>query len=510
MRRQHKPALSLEDMLLDLSDGLKTSVTSIHSYKPHEKQKMFHSDERSWKLLIGGNRSGKTVSNVVECIWRLTKKHPFRPHLNELEGPVRGRMSVVNFNDGLYKIVLPLFKQWVPVGELIDRSWEKSYDKQMRVLTLANGSFIEFMSYDQDLDAFAGTSRHFCSFDEEPPRSIFNECMMRLVDTDGDWWISMTPVEGLTWIFSELYEKSEELKEHLLVLKVSMNDNPHINEAAKNKFFLLGGYDEEERQARTEGNFFQIGGRVYKTFDKNVHSKPFAEFKLTPEMRIYTSVDTGWNHPAAWLWHAVEPSGHITTFHEMVRSETTIKEFAQLILTYEKNMKETYPWFEVYVRTGDPAIKQTKEHTGTSVMQEYAKYGIYIGVEGVPRSVDIGIIKVTQYLNATIRGRPLWQYTDNCVTLESQMKKIHWEKYASKKMDYEKAPKTTIDKKDDDAPDSLRYFMTLMDDLTPERLESLQKDSTLIDSVPYYSGMAEVIPDYQTYSGSLLVNLEGY
>jgi hypothetical protein len=63
-------------------------------------------------------------------------------------------------------------------------------------------------------------------------------------------------------------------------------------------------------------------------------------------------------------------------------------------------------------------------------------------------------------------GRPFWQYTANCSTLEHQMLRLRWATYASKKMEFDNAPKGTIHKKDDDAPDSLRYFMTLMTDLS--------------------------------------------
>lgn len=506
-----QPEFNLSDMLDEIVEGLTTSITSIHSYKPHPKQEAFHTSDMEMKLFIGGNRSGKTVANVIECIMRLTKKHRFRPELNEIEEPIRGRMSVVNFNDGLEKIVLPLFKLWMPKSELIGRSWEKSYDKKLRTLTLKNGSFIEFMSYDQDLDAFAGTSRHFVCFDEEPPMSIFNECMMRIVDTDGDWWISMTPVEGLTWIWSEIYEPYMERgyrRDEILILEVSIHDNPHITEKGKRK--ILAGFSDEERAAREEGKFTQISGRVFKTFDKNIHGVHEYEWELTQDMRVYTSLDTGFRHPAAWLWHAVSPTGHIVTFHEIVVSEHSIQELAEKVNAYEASMKELYPWFNVYVRTGDPAMKQTREHTGTSVIQEYANHGLYLGVEGVPRDVQIGITKVVQYLNNKIQGIQAWRYViEKCPILEKQMKNIHYAKWSSKKLEFEKAPKLEIDKKDDDAPDSLRYFMTLMDDLTPEEESTLPRNAELIPSVPYYNPVAPPVPDYVVYSDSVLVGLEG-
>jgi phage terminase large subunit-like protein len=463
-----KKDMSLSDMLLNLGETLTTTahLPNITRYDPHKKQQRFHHSKKKGRLYIGGNRAGKTTANVVECCWWLTKTHPSRKMPDE---PVRGRLVCVDFLNGLDKIILPQFKQWLPKKYLIDGEWEKSYDKEHKTLTLNNNSFIEFMSYDQDLDKFAGTSRHFISCDEEPPKHIFNECKARLVDTDGDWWISMTPLDGLTWIYEDIYapvveKKLERECARYEVVQADMLDNPHISKAAAEEF--LAGLDPQERAAREKGTFVQLGGRVFKNFNPEVHAAPL-DFFPTPQMRIFTSLDTGWAHPAAWLWHAVEPDGHITTFHEMVQPLTTIEDWAKQIKEYENFLWEQYK-VKVFTRTGDPAMRQTKEHTGTSVIMEYARHGIYIGVDSVPagpNSVNIGLIKIEQYMKPDKQGRPYWQYTKDCRVLEHQMMRLRWATYASKKMEFENAPKGTIHKKDDDAPDSLRYFMTLMPDL---------------------------------------------
>lgn len=510
MRRTpiNNTGMSLLDMLDSVADELSQSVTSIYSYEPHPKQCDFHKSYLMEKLFIGGNRSGKTVANVIECIWRITKSHPYRPDLNEIEGEIRGRLVCVSFVDGLEKIILPLFKKWMPKKFLKSRNWDKSYNRYLRTLTLEDGSFIEFMSYDQELEKFAGTSRHFVSFDEEPPRSVWEECLLRLVDTDGDWWISMTPVEGLTWVFDLIYKPWEDgERPETLVITVSMDDNPHLKEAAKNKI-LKNIADEADRQARKEGSFVQIKGLVYKQFEIQLHRRP--QFQLHPSMRIYTSLDTGWRHPAAWLWHAVEPNGKITTFHEIVESERTVESLAEQVKQYEAATLAPLG-MEVFVRTGDPAMAQTKEHVGTSIIMEYAKHGLYLGVEGVPKgpgSVDIGVTKLTQYMTTLVRGEPVWGYYDTPI-LEKQMRGLRWEKYDSKKLEYKKAPKVTIEKRDDDAPDSLRYFITLMDDLTPDKVADIQRNPNLIYSVPYASPIVPTVPDYQVYSGTILAGIEG-
>jgi hypothetical protein len=200
-------------------------------------------------------------------------------------------------------------------------------------------------------------------------------------------------------------------------------------------------------------------------------------------MRIYTSIDIGWAHPTAWLWHAVEPNGHITTFHEMVESFVTIEDWSRRVLEFERKNN-----INVYLRTGDPALKQTRSNTGTSDIQEYSKNGIFLAVESVPREVNIGLVKIEQYMRPNNdprqKGRPYWQYTSNCRMLEHQMLRLRWATYTSKKLEYENGPKGTIHKKDDDAPDSLRYFMTLMPDLKFSNLEETPMPMQYLNAVP--------------------------
>lgn len=480
-----QPELSLTDLLRKASSDLRLSAAkpNMLMYVPHDKQMDFHRNFNREKLFIGGNRSGKTVSNVMECIWWATKKHPYRDDVNNIEGEVRGRYVSTSFADGILKVALPYFKQFLPTSELIGGSWEKSYSKQEKTLYLKNGSFIEFMSYDQDLDKFAGTSRHFIAYDEEPPQAIFIECRMRLNDTKGSWWISMTPVEGMTWIYDIIYEPVENGTRNTFVIEIDSTENPHVDDEEIEA--SMEGLDEREKTARKKGKFIEIGGRVYKTFNPAIHRAP--EFHLTPDMRVWTSYDHGWRHPAAWLWHAVKPNGKVVTFHEIIVSEKTVKELADEVHRYEREYLGS-KGMEVYLRVADPACNQTSAINGMSITQTYALEGIFLATD-IPKSVAVGLDKVQQYLKIDPDPSdpiPYWRY-HGCPILERQMSRLHWDKYASRKMEYENAPKETIHKKDDDGPDSLRYFFTLMPDLTFEVGSTRKEKENPLNAVPYAS-----------------------
>jgi phage terminase large subunit-like protein len=455
--RRKEAVFTIEDALKELTMGLKQQSTrpNIYGYKPHTKQELFHKSEAKKKLYIGGNRSGKTTGSVVEDIWWLMGNHPYR---KTPEGQIRGRIVAVDFNQGVQKIVLPEVARWIPPSALKNGSWEDSYNKELRTLTLENGNFVEFMSYDQDTDKFAGTSRHFIHYDEEPPRHVFNECNARLVDTNGSYWISMTPVEGMTWIYDTIYVPGTEGGDKsIFVIEADMLDNPHISKEAAESF--LSGLDDAERKAREHGNFVQLGGRVYKNFSRTTHVVP----SMVPDKswEWYISLDHGYNNPTAALWHAVSPDNQVITFAEHYASEMVVEEHAAKIHSVNSAFGKIP---EIWV--ADPAIAQRSGITGTSVSTEYAERGCYFAPGN--NDVQVGIARVSQYLRTNpSTGKPRWLITESCVNLIREMERLRWKTYSSKKLQYENNAQEQIHKKDDHAADSARYFFTFMPDLTP-------------------------------------------
>lgn len=459
---------SYTEMLETINDGIRSQANrpNLYGYKPHAKQYKFHTSEKHTRLYIGGNRSGKTVGGAVETAYWLMKKHPYR-RLPLPEGPVRGRGVAVDFNYGTDMIMLPEITRWLPPSFLKNGSFEDSYDKEHRVLTLANKSFIEFRSYDQDLEKFAGTSRHFTWFDEEPPKHIYNECMARLVDTDGFVWLTMTPVEGMSWVFDDIYSPGDAGHEDIDVIEIEMTENPHLTKRAIDRF--LDTLEPEERKARERGEFVAIGGRVFKNFTEADHVRPVLSIEELRNIRHwewYVSIDHGYNNPTAMYWHAVSPDNEVITFAEHYASEMTVAEHAKVFHATNTRLGKI-PDFIV----GDPAMKQRQGVTGTSIIQEYADSGVYIAEAN--NDVLSGVNRMIQYLRVNPKNnKPLWKITEDCIALIGEMKKLRWATFSSRKMQYENNKQEKIHKKDDHGCDSTRYFFSFMPDLTPDESPS--------------------------------------
>lgn len=429
-----------------MAQGLRVASTrpSIHGYVPHEKQVAFHSSTAKIRALFGGNRSGKTVGGATETVFRATGKHPFQ---RVPPPPTHYRVVAVDFKDGVEKIVKPEIARWMPPSALQYGSWEESYDKELNTLTLENGSTIEFMSYEQDTEKFAGTSRHGIWYDEEPPRAIFVECQMRLIDTGGVSWMTMTPLEGMNWVYDEIYLRAQ-VDPSVEVWEVDITDNPHLNPVEIEA--ILSGLSQEEREARAHGKFVQIGGLIYKEFSERNIVRPF----IPPKDWLWlASLDHGHNNPTAWGWFAIAPDGRIVLFDEWYKSGMVVSYHAQKVHEFNA-LHERVP--DYYV--GDPSIRNVDPITGTSVLIEYINHGIPIvlGNNDVKAGIDL-VKKHIIGIGDPPNNVPTFYVTANCVNTIREHQRYRWAKWTSRKANEEKNKKEEPVKRDDHTCDMVRY-----------------------------------------------------
>jgi phage terminase large subunit-like protein len=435
-------------LIEEFLSGLKAVAKkpNIHGYRPYEGVQLnFHKCQKRGRILLGGNRVGKTVSGATECVWYLTGTHPYR---QTPEPPVYGRGVAVDIEQGLGKIMLPEIQRWLPTSYLLNGSWSDSYSGSSRTLTLNNGSKMDFLTYEQDAEKHAGTSRNFCWWDEEPPEHIFNEDMLRLVDTNGSWWISMTPVLGYTWIHRKYYRPLVEQQQEDPAIQIflgSTENNPHISPDVLDE--ITKGMSAEEKEARKHGKFMAASGLVYPSFGQHNIVPP-----INPQavfQPIYVGMDHGLRHPTVWLWAYVDNEGRIIVFHEYYESERTVAQHADAIKKWES-------WARlddrIAYRIGDPSIEQRSAATGTSVRTLYSENDLFVGLGN--NDLRAGLNKVRSYLE----NFGLF-ITQDCHNLIDELNQYRWETYATRKANDTKKPQDQPKKTHDDACDALRYLV---------------------------------------------------
>lgn len=462
---------------------------SIWRYRPMPAQDLFHQAYEKYRLLSGGNRSGKTFSTIADDVMVLLKKHPYRESLYRDTEPRRMRFIGIDFDRGIDQIALPLFSQFIPPSALINGSWEDSYQKQKHMLTLADGATCSFMSYEQDPDKFQGVSLHHIHFDEEPPQAIYKESMLRILDTAGTATISETPVQQLEWLQDEIIDPWNEgrLPDWRVIL-MDTRHNTHLGVEELQK--LEAGLTESEIVIRMQGKYDTGSNMVFPEFTRKypnvIPQSAFNPRHTRDDWRFFRSMDHGLANPTAWGWHAVHRNGSIVTFELLYSAGINVDTWARMVHAKDREIAERFgfePDWAPEVCVGDPAIAQRNQATGNAatIQQAYALAGINIFTGGIVKTrtgnQNFGLDKMKQYLrqrplragaSATTNelGEPWWQITDNCGPLIDELKKARKPKQTLTAKENANVSEEIRDK-DNHAIDMAKYFFMATHELRP-------------------------------------------
>lgn len=443
------------DFLEQLASGLAKAAKTpnVLSYKSNsDVHQEFHESTKVGRLLRGGNRSGKSTAGIVESVWRATGRHPFQK-THEL--PVRGRIVTVDKDNGIELIIKPLLKQWTPVSELVNGSWEDSYSNSRKIMTFRNGSVIDLKTHQQETEAFAGVPLHFVHFDEECPQAIFQECRLRLIDHNGCWYMTMTPVEGQDWIFDRFITTANKNVE---LFEVNIDSNPHLSQEALR--LLEEDLTEDEKEVRQKGTFIPRGGLILKEFNYSRHIIA-ARGPIPRSWAIYVSIDHGFNNPTAILWHAVSPKGEAVTFHEHYKNRMLIKDHATAIKEINHQLGVVPVMY-----MGDPSMAQKTAESGTSPLRLYRDNGIPL--IQAKRDVAGRINKMNEYFKYD-----MWHITQDCPCTIKEIRSYSFKIFNSPKIADRNNVREEPNKKNDHAMDSCGYFFNFMPHLAPRKIDPI-------------------------------------
>jgi phage terminase large subunit-like protein len=481
----------MDDFLEQLAYSLERAAEkpNVLSYSPNsDVHQLFHQSAKVGRLLRGGNRSGKSTAGIVESVWRATGKHPLQKTHNI---PVRGRIVTVDKDAGIEQIIKPLLRQWTPPSELVNGSWEDSWQNRGSVMKFRNGSTIDVKTHQQEVESFAGVPLHFVHFDEECPKAIFNECRLRLIDYNGCWYMTMTPVEGQDWIFDRFIVSASKNVESF---EVDITDNPHLN---KDALMLLDeDLDDDEKAVRQRGVFVPKGGLILRNFNYDRHVIE-GHNHLPKNWEMYVSIDHGWNNATAILWHGVSPKGDVVTFREHYKSKWVIQKHVERIREINSELGRVPA---LYIC--DPSMSQKNGITGTSALDEYRRHGIPL-MQAKKHDVSGRINKMNEYFE-----NDRWHITEQCPNLIKEIRGYSFKIFNSPKIADRNNLREEPNKKNDHAVDSSGYFFTLMPYLnnvaeTKKRTQSLtvinredfpwEVDSNLMTADPADLSFGEVL-----------------
>lgn len=270
----------------------------MHYYEPLDPKKWFKAlplvdqyffDGKHADLSVfGGNRCGKT--------------HCFRRRVLHLAMTRPGTKigvfsqtldsSIANQQKDMVALLPPNYRR--QEFGTCKYSWSDSNGFYRGLLQFANGSFIKFFSYSQQIDVVEGRNFDVVWSDENVPVALYSTMAMRVADTaHGQRVLSLTPIaaSGYTPLVNAVMAGAKTVQSEFvefLALECPrlmesrtgnpipffhVGDNPFV-EIPKVHNQILGYRTKSERVVRFAGYVEQISFRQFPAFDKAKHVTP--------------------------------------------------------------------------------------------------------------------------------------------------------------------------------------------------------------------------------------------
>ena len=226
------------------------------------------------KWILAGNRGGKSLTVAIEDVADCLNLDPLTKQSSKrFSEPVR-MWVVCDSEESSIAIMETIIAEKCLGLDTTGFLWNfvKDECKYTRnggftnhILEWTNGSWIRFKYSTQkkaNPNAFAGEYLHKIHHDEVQPQDVYSECRARLVDLDGYFVGTCTPIydktRGVPWIYQDLYlprfDKKIEFHSWTLL------DNPYLSKEAKQR--LIEEWDEDEIDARVYGMFVPLGVKL--------------------------------------------------------------------------------------------------------------------------------------------------------------------------------------------------------------------------------------------------------
>lgn len=257
------------------------------------------------RLLVAGNRLGKTECAAYEVSRHLTGEYPPWWNGKRFNRPVRmwaAGTSATEVRDTIQE------KLCGPVGDSemfgsgyipreafagqpkASRSATDGFDS-LQVKHKAGGtSRLVFKAYEQERQHWQGAELDLIWFDEEPPEELYVEGRTRL-GGKGMSMMTFTPLFGMTKVVRRFFDE-----DHLLRVKVQYGIKDATFMPEKQKEGLIAGYPSHELQARMNGDPVFSEGRIFRVPEDDLRVPPVSLDRIPLQWRKLWGLDFGISH----------------------------------------------------------------------------------------------------------------------------------------------------------------------------------------------------------------------
>jgi len=282
-----------------------------------------------YRVLSGGNGSGKSFTTGTELTYHLTGEYPHWWEGHRFKKAIKAWVIAESgslWRDSLQSALLGPIGDEIGIGLL--RKDLISDTKSLPGVPGAIGqiyvkhksgsiSSVVVKTFEMGREQFQAATLDLIVFDEEPPETIYSECITRLRGVKGKkdpgiCLMGFTPLKGLSDVVLR-YLPGGQFPEggvhpefpDRYAIAIDWDHAPHLTEADKKA--MLNEYHPNERDARSKGIPMLGSGRIYPLIEDDVVVQPF---KVPDYFPRAFGLDFGWNCTAA-LWGAQDPTTNI-------------------------------------------------------------------------------------------------------------------------------------------------------------------------------------------------------
>lgn len=418
------------------------------------KHAQFHMSDKKIRIVFGGNRAGKSILGLSEMLMLASlRAHPYRGSKN----PGKGRYRIYNSDYGIIeKLTLALVQEWIPKsvlrgeGETKGEAWKNSYDTKYHILRLKNDVMIDFMSYDQDADKSESVELDGVWADEEIPENIFSAVLSRLISRNGKFWMTVTPLYGLSWGMKFL----DGTDPNCQVFTLDIMDNPYLTTKMISEF--ESSLPEHEKEARLHGKFLDLQGVVYKGLRADAHLVDVMGPKVGDP--VIMALDPHPRKPSVIVWSYVNNKDEVVFFDELEISGNAF-DIVQAIRYKESNHESP-----TILRLNDPAARAQGSNIAfeTDTLKEFERQGMGFTLADNSEAGYSIVHEFLRYDDRRERGffnKPQAYFTRAVPKTWYAMTHLMWEDWSNPNMRARRDKKEKIVDHGKDFPDCVRYIL---------------------------------------------------
>lgn len=290
------------------------------------------------RLLLAGNRAGKSETASYEMAMHLTGRYDLAPggwKGKRFDKPINAWVAGVSAqatrNILQDKLIGPPSRraEWgtgfIPKDclDLDSISMLSGVPNAIDTINVRHvsgeWSTLSFMAFAQGREKFQGTAIDLALLDEECPIDVYSEVLTRLATTRGILMMTFTPLTGITSLV-QTFLNAQTCPG--AVIRATIHDNLALTKEDIEE--IMRGWPVHERAARELGAPFMGSGAIFTTPEDIIKIEPF---QIPDFWKVVCGLDLGFDHPMAAVKCVYDPDSDVIylTHCHRVKGQTPLQ-----------------------------------------------------------------------------------------------------------------------------------------------------------------------------------------